>query len=149
MKDINRINFTTTVKITLSNEVIEVWGVFCQVMAAILSNKKASVSGHELLYVSIVLQAVCNNVLQFGTSPHTAITAVPMNITAPLYSSGDGRETCFKRLHFSNQTNLEWRKKKNFPVAACASHCVPALSLNCISFHLLLNQKNIQKSAEK
>lgn len=122
---------------------------FCQVMAAILSNKKASVSGHELLYVSIVLHTVCNNV-QFGTSPHTAITAVPMTITAPLYSSGDGIETCFKRLNFSNQTNLEWRKKKNFPVAACASHCVPALSLNCISFHLLLNRKTyIVLGAEK
>lgn len=121
-----------------SHKVIEVWGVSCQVMAAILSNKKAFVSGHELLYVSILLQAVCINVLQFGTSSHTAITAAPVNIIAALYSSGDGIETW---LNFCNQTNLEWEKKKNFPVAACASHYVPALSLNCISFHLLLKQK--------
>lgn len=88
-------NFTTTVKITLSNKVIVVWGVFCQIMAAILCNKKASVSDHELLYVSIVLQAVCINILQFGTSSHTAITADPVNFIAALYSSGDGIETCF------------------------------------------------------
>lgn len=69
--------------------------VFRQVMAAILSNKKISVSGHELFYKSIVLQGICINVLQFGTPSHTDTTAVPVNITAPLYSSGDGIETCF------------------------------------------------------
>lgn len=123
MKDINRINFSTTIKITLSIKVIEVWGVFCQVMAAILSNNKVSVLGHKLLYVSIVLQSVCINVLQFGTSSHTATTAAPVNTITPLYSSGDGIETCFKRLNFCNQTNLEWEKEKFPSCSLCLSLC--------------------------